>query len=446
MRFGPTVRRANDEFVKSLVAEMEVGAFAYRQAKAEGYKGEELSRRIDELVGDMQSKAWDKAVAEAQRITFQTELSKREKALGEFIQQPIGSTGLRPGSFIVPFYKTLWNIFKTGVRMSPFGAPKAAWSLAKGQEDGVQRLAEQLLGAAIIAAIWSMGDDDDWITGAEGMSTEVGRDLAWRTNPPASIKGVQYGRMEPFGTVLPLLLDGVRALKRGDEKAVSGIADSIAGQLENKTFAQGLAKVARLIQSHDVASLGRFAGDVAGQFYPAAAKAAKRSTLDTMRETKAWGQGDEKYKMMGKRFVERTLELKGTPDVDLWGREKKQPLGTWAERMVTPFSRRDTEITVGDRLLLAWNKTADKPYLPQSPEPYITVKGKKHYLTERQYHDFQVDAGREADREVQRQLGDVRQPSADDIETLKKIIADARDRIRKQNRAEWTGESGFRLR
>lgn len=59
--------------------------------------------------------------------------------------------------------------------------------------------------------------------------------------------------------------------------------------------------------------------------------------------------------------------------------------------------------TKADRLILNWNNAhPEAPFAPLQPQPWVTIRGQKVYMTDQQYHDFQVEAGQRALATLQR--------------------------------------------
>lgn len=122
-----------DELSKTMIGHGEAAAQAYRLAKDEGLRGQDLEDRVQELLADHGSVAWLRAVDTARELTFQTPLGpigevalKAREALripDTVLGTPIPVIGGFPiGFFIMPFITTPINIVKTGVRKSPLGS------------------------------------------------------------------------------------------------------------------------------------------------------------------------------------------------------------------------------------------------------------------------------------------------------------------------------------
>lgn len=278
---------AMDSFFKTVFANMEVGAQAYRIGRAKGLTGADLKTFIEEEIAATGSASWVRAMEKAKELTFQSDINTREKggsladhAAAEFTR---AVNQVRLLKFVFPFVRTPYNIFKTGLRKSPLGAAPLLYNLVKAglfkMKDGkpvfdtyskgqmVKHMSEQVIAMSTLAALSSMmeGDDDDdkkWllITGGRGAGRlDSGeRDLQKRLQGGSyqvriGGKWIPYGRLEPFATALGTMTDAVRTWKQNRSKAEmpAAIISHLVGQAQEKTFLQGFSKL-----SDTLAALG----------------------------------------------------------------------------------------------------------------------------------------------------------------------------------------------
>jgi hypothetical protein len=208
--FGYRPLLAADEFAKSVIVSMEVGAHAYRAGKAKGLAGSVLEEFISSQVDTLDSYAWSAAFAKAEELTFQGKRGMVASALssgGNKLRS--GKLGRAVGRWVIPFVDTPAAIMEEGIKRMPVLG--AILDYAEARRGGANiadagmtaTLARQLIALGGMAMLWAAVDDDDpWITGSAVMSTQGGRDLAHRTHPPQSIKiagkWVGYDKIEPL--------------------------------------------------------------------------------------------------------------------------------------------------------------------------------------------------------------------------------------------------------
>jgi len=414
---------AMDEAFKSLIAEMEVGAQAYRMAKAEGLSGEDLARRIEALLGDYESPAWQEAVEKAVYLTFQKQLG----AAGSAVMRTRDDVpGLR---YTFPFVRTPANIFKMGLRKTPLGALSATKAALTdptySRQNVVRDAAEQLLAVAttvgLMSALGMMGDDDDEprITGSSPyQGTKRGeRELAYRNAPPQSIRlgdrWYSYARIEPMATTLATMVDMLNTVQRAKNgqdmaKTISDFYVYFLAQLKDKTFTRGLGDMMNAIE--DPRSAARWATTFASSWVPNIIRQPARALDPMIRETGVWGKDAEWGLRMMHRLQYRAFPIPGNAPparVDLWGRDVKAPEGKTAYtdvlwRMLSPVRSYDTTDRSAleqnlDRMILNYNNAhPNDTWAPQRPQPYFTQRGKTYYWSDEEYQKLSRLAGQTA--------------------------------------------------
>ena len=172
---------AVDDFMKSLFIEMEVGARAYRIAKAEGLSGLKMQKRMTDLQANPHSAAWEQAYFSAKELTFQQEGGPVAKKIKE------GALALRravPGvRYLIPFVSTPVNLFELAVKKSPLGITEAIYHAYDNYRSGrsvldgmSSRTAQQIISWAIMLALMSNDEEEPWITGSEKALSAAGRE------------------------------------------------------------------------------------------------------------------------------------------------------------------------------------------------------------------------------------------------------------------------------
>jgi hypothetical protein len=269
---------AMDAFFKHLIGRLEASAQAYRIATSEGRTGTDREARIRGLVNTPGSAAWVMAVRQAKELTFQQELPSFLKSLERMKNERSQSTG---GAivktllkFIFPFIRTPWNIFAVGLRKTPLGslnvaarAGTALYQMKNGRPflDSypkallVKHLVEQFIGWAGFSLLYGLaeGDPDDdkkWLllTGTRSADDRAGeKKMLERTRGGQTMVVIDgkpvfnYGRIEPFATIITTMVDAMRDIKKVKRGAratdmAAAIIGNIKDQTESKTFFQGL--------------------------------------------------------------------------------------------------------------------------------------------------------------------------------------------------------------
>lgn len=424
--------RAADEFYRGLIGEMEAAATAHGIARREGLSGEALEERMTALLEDGESAAWQSASDRADLLTFQEELGRFGRIVLEARRK---IPGLR---YIVPFVTTPANIFKTALRKSPAGAVRSLYLLSRrelSRDEAIRAGAEQLIGLGVVTLLaqgigGGPDEEEPWITGTVPFrgSRKGERDLSERTAPPLSVriggKWYGYGRLEPLATWLGITVDGLRGVKEAREgkepDAVIGDAvKRFAGQLEDKTFLDGIGRIIRAID--DGRSALRVVGDVAGGFVPALLRQPAQALEEKVRESRAWGAGPspkhegERYESrLARRIAERAapFALEGTARVNAYGEDVEKPNRTFLGRLFSPVQRFDPETLPADvrRIDAAfrkWNElNPDAAFYPPIPDPRWTRGGRTYFLSDEEYRTLLRRTGLTARRDLRKLLDD----------------------------------------
>jgi hypothetical protein len=466
-----------DEAFTSMIANMEVGARAYRIAKGEGLSGAALGDRMNQLTGDRTSLAWHQALGHAEDVLFRGEDSST-KVLEDLINK---ARNLDPHSYDhgakraaarvvkevsrhnIPFLKTILRIFGTGVRKSPLGSlalvPRLAangigrmrhgptgWTYEA--DHAVRDIAEQVLAWTAMAALYATLDPDDkdpWITGSGGKYTKQKAELASRTGvDPYTVKingdRYSYSKLEPFATALGLTVDAMLAIKKAKTKEEQGKAstlaedasESVLGLVKEKTFMKAIGDLTRTAQGDK--PIGDLTRSIATSFIPGILRSTNKATDSTERSTE---------NMPGASWFDKGVASSGVPfvtppppKVDLWGRKiDKDSFGNDASgiigRLISPVKVKHPEILDLDRLISNYNNTAATPYWPITPANYMQVDKKKITFTEDEYQKL-LASGAVARKKLEAMKMDPNNPTEQDIKRIKSEIDDAREAVKKE--------------
>jgi len=468
---------AADEFVKSFFTRIEVAAQARQIARNEGKTGHELAKAIQELM-EPGSLAWERALGQAKKITFQTEIGSGSAAIDAIdgLAQLISRTkkgdfgkplkGL--AHFTFPFVDTPTNIFKAGVTMSPVGgllalvdmiraynrrrkgnAEEAAkiYNAARALDD----LTNQIVAWGFIMGLSHLvkpGDDEEetpFITGTiPWRSTSPGeRELAYRTAPPQSIRigdrWISYKRLDPFASALAFTVDAIREFQSGKpiDEVWGKIGLGMMRNMQDKTFLQGVSDVVNAVQ--DPERFGtKWATNIATGFIPNLIRQPIRTADDVFRETDLPNDLGF-WDALGRRMGYGLYPQGAMPSITVWGQPASKDTGTggpntdWMLRLLSPADMRAANVDMLDVALLRYNAThqdGDPKALfgvtAPSRELQRTIGGQviKISLDDAEYEDFITKAGKAA-RQAIGNTYEGRDLTEQDVDRIKDIISRA---------------------
>ena len=460
-----------DELFKGIIGRIEVGAQAYRIAKQEGLKGKAMQQRIAGLVNLVGSDAWVKAAEKAKELTFQSDFEEGTTMHKAAKLAYNAKKDARWSRFIVPFVRTILNIFAVGVRKSPVGSINLVTRMAQqgllttrgdgsfgarsyGRGALIKHLAEQVIAFGTTAALYGAmeGDDDDdekffLITGSRPFNTtKYGvSELHNRAGTPAYSLRMgnfvfQYGRYEPVSTALGITTDLSRVIKQSDKRSgdeVFGLlASSIAEQVMSKTFARGLSDMFEAARDPQ-RFFSRWASNFASSWMPNIIKQPLRLADSSKRNGSV-----ENRTMAGslaERVKEQMLPFTKSQKIDVWGNEVKAK-GNVVSRLVVPQAVGTIErLNRADKTLQKWNQlNPAETYAPTPVSRRIELDGESYYMNDEEFVAFQKDAGQKAFKLIQRVSLNQGAPTERDIKLIQKAIASgrsaARDTFRRKNR------------
>jgi len=399
--------------------------------------------------------AWTRAVESASVNTFQQDL--KTSAEGGNIAEDIASKiqnarfGNKLIGFFFPFVKTPFNVFRVGLRKSPLGSLNLVSQLGKGlysmkngrtyldgHPEAVRDLAEQALAWGAFALLFAaaQGDDDDddkWLlmTGSQPvLGTSRGqRDLNTRAFGGEYViriggrngVSIPYGRLEPIATVLGTTVDTIRAIKRNGSTGenLNALWSFMAGQMNNKSFLQGMQNVTDLAQGRkDPASIATRTGL---QFLvPNLIRQPLRNIDDYARDTQTAPLA----------YMALPAAGNAEPKVNVYGEEVKKGSNPLARIFFQSPLATDPTLNQTDALLLNWNReNPEEAYGPEDPKAIFKGKdGKNHDMTAEEAKRFRITAGRLASAKLRGVVNAVntKSPKAPDIDKIRKAFTDAR--------------------
>jgi hypothetical protein len=463
--FGYRPLLAADEFAKSVIVTMEVGARAFRAGKNRGLKGEKLQEFVAEQVDNLDSFAWSSAFAKAEELTFQGRrgmLAEGLAAGGNKLRS--GKLGRAVGRWIVPFVDTPAAIIEEGVRRMPVLG--AILDYAESRRNGANMadagmtptLARQLIALGGMALIWGGVDDDDpWITGAAVMTDKAARDVAYRTFPPMSIrigdKWVSYDKIEPFATATAFTVDAVRGLKGG--APLSEVAFSSFQQIKNKSYLDGLGDAVDAVQGIGAGETGAFEeyiGKFASSFVPNLYRQTVSSADPTIPDRRVWGKEWEHAQRVLRRAGEGA-QLPGfdpEPRYDIWGRPLRysdtfgSPVTDFAWNLLSPVKTKDADkVTQADLALARWNSQhPDDRQVWSEPQRAVEDNGERHSLSDEQYADYAKLSGEIARYAVEQLKFDADNPTEGTVLAIGNMLRKAREAARAALLPRWRQEWG----
>jgi hypothetical protein len=461
--FGYRPLLAADEFAKSLIVTMEVGARAHRAGKGIGLSGNELTEFVRQQVDDLGSVAWSDAIAKADQITLQGPhgVVADRVAGGVDIVRKIPVVG----KYIGAFRDTPAAIFEEGFKRLPvLGAIIEYGNMRHRGSNMIDAgmtpaLARQLIAMGALAAIWeAVSGDDPWLTGAADLSNDNTRDAANRGRPPQSIKVFgkwrSYARIEPFATMIATTADVAKGMQEGNyHHGLTGLLQ----QVKNKSFLDATGDALDAGQGAlegDWSAFEKWGSKFAASWVPNIYRSTVSAAEDEMPENRVWGKGHDRFM----RNVLRTAQAMKLPFVDtvprydVWGRTidynemGSNPATSFMFQLLSPSRAKDLDnIQQADLALIRWNEKHPDDQTKYSEVPnYVKLPdefGKRTvttYLTDEQHAQYAQLSGELAKEFVSQLEFDPVNPTAMDIRRIKSVIAKARKAARLQLLPSWT--------
>jgi len=245
---------AEDEFFKGIGYRMELRARAFRQAKAEGLQGEDMAKRMQDIINEPPDDIQLAAVNAMHYQTFTKDLGKAGKAFQKILNEiPV----LR---FIVPFVRTPMNIIKFAGERTPlaFISKSIRADIAAGGARRDLALARVSLGSMVMVSTATLAAEG-LVTGG-GPSDPAMRQIKMNTGwQPYSIKignkYYSYSRLEPLGVLLGISADITEItgqLTRDDaEKLASYSVMAFSKNVTSKTWLRGVSELFNVMEDPD---------------------------------------------------------------------------------------------------------------------------------------------------------------------------------------------------
>lgn len=237
---------AADNFFKNVLRDSELHQSAFSKGYQEGFRGDALTKRVDELVKSPTPEMTTQSEKVAKEFTFQTDP-------GPIVKGITGILGKVPLlRLLIPFVRTPTDIIKFQAQRSLVGvfAPRNIKDIMAGGVERREAVARLGVGMGMsvggLMAVFNMGDN---ITGAAPTNQGEKDNLYTSGKQPYSIKiggkWYQYNRFQPVGMYLTQAVGLRDALTAIQDKTVrSGGTVDQAGTLFTSfvvTTAKGLA-------------------------------------------------------------------------------------------------------------------------------------------------------------------------------------------------------------
>lgn len=281
---------AEDAFFKGFIESLEMNRLAFRQARKEKLVGENLTKRVTEILSAPPPDMLNAVVAKGKYLTFQ-------KELGEIGNLVLKSRNVVPGlKYFVPFVKTPANIMKFALERTPLNLPVLIRKAMKGELKGAQlseELAKPLMGSMLGGTAYLMAAQGT-LTG--GYPEKKAEREEWQNTGklPYSIrigdKYYSFARIEPLATIMGLSADFRQLQERMTENEQynvgAGIAGAISNNISDKTFMQGFSNLIEAI--NDPGRYGKtLIKQFAGSAVPAVSGGVARSADPYVRDVRS---------------------------------------------------------------------------------------------------------------------------------------------------------------
>ena len=289
----------------------QIEALSYRQAMAEGLKGQDLEARQSYLAQNPTPQMRQQAFDFARKQTFQARLGP----IGAETQKWIRTVPVL--RYVVPFFKTPANIVKTAGEFSPYG-------LAKGiASSDVDLQARGAIGSAIAAAVTYHALQNN-ITGGGPIQPQQKFTLEATGWQPYSIKigdkYFSYNRLEPLGMILGLTADLAHAIHSGTDPESSEVksrADHIqqiiSRNIENLPFVYSLSNLMSAFQPDNKSGVQRFIDRQIADIIPAGVASLAQGLDPTVRRPENLPQYIEARVPGMTRDVPPAMDISGQP-------------------------------------------------------------------------------------------------------------------------------------
>ena len=261
--------QATDQFFRTVVANSELHALAYKNAKNKGLKGESYKQAVAEFLDNPPLEAVDAMRKAAQEATFQNP-NKFAGAIDKITKNwklDNGAEIWNPLKLIVPFVKTPVNIIARSAEATPIGFVSALLKNSGRQSSKV--MGRAFLGSLGLATLWTQAQQGN-ITGS-GPKDKAMRDALYATGwRPNSIKiGDKYYGYQlfaPLSQALSIIGNANdKNIYDGEEPSVENILWGVGMSLSQNSFLAGINQLNEAIQYQDASYITK---NVAGAAVP----------------------------------------------------------------------------------------------------------------------------------------------------------------------------------
>jgi len=439
--------------MSSIISHTLVHPYAQRIARREGLLGKQAAfdRRVEELILDQTSEAWQASMGEATEQIFQgkgKEGSIRHGAL-EWITEGKRKTVAGPilDNAVFPFHRAMINLPAEGfVRMPGISLIPMSVKMFQNRREGkpwftditnADEIAGQIIFSAIGMLIYALSADDEedaFVTGALLDFDEAERKHRYHAGvaPPSSMriwgKWVSYDKFDPIATPIAMVADVSTSIKRGDDpwEVAANLALSGGKQVTGKSFARPLQDLLRITEKGGIR-----------KWWVNYASSHVSNLYQQVRRNYQEHVGYNPDPSVTKEILKRTELMETDPIYDAWGRMAEN-ITRW-----TGIKVQDTKTFKGDRIFLKWNnKNPDRSAYPGKAGN--TYKGKldtDRRFESKQYSDFTRVAGTLAKDIVEEAISDEHAGNPD-ILTLKQaqyILRESREIVRQH----WKDNGNF---
>lgn len=435
---------ATDAIFRSAGKGMETYGRAYDQAKKEGYSGDALSDRTEEIVSKPSEEMQAAVERFGERMTF---TQKPEGILGAIAEGINAITRKVPAAkLVVPFTRVVANVTNIGLDWSPVGfyrrfLPEGIGSLGKMKKifgdiesktetkdarEKRQQLARATLGTAAMAAFTAMATSGN-LSGAGPKETKE-RDALYATGwRPNSIKigntWYPYTNLGPLAVPMALASNFVETKKYGDmnnegllARATAGTLHSVSSLLD-ASFLSGVQDLFTALSDPDRAGtyFQRFVASTVTSPIPNLLKQTAKIFDSKLYDTKT---------VLG--YIQSNLHVNFgglKPKINVWGEELTSDILT----QLQPHKELDDPTK---KFLIDHNVFIT---IPGTTTKLSTRDGKRQ-MTEDEYYQYMKISGQRIYQELQRRLPYMIRIKDDEV--LAKYVQDVIDKQRERVKGE----------
>lgn len=268
--------QAEDDAMRGIVFTSELYALAARDARSNGFIGEKLLNRVNEILDNPTDEMYDMAMAEAARKTFTK--GDLKGAVGMMAKYTRALMGEVPAlQFILPFVNTPANLLQYGMDTSILAAvsPRLWGEVAKGGASADMALAKISVGSSLTIGLWQLYEAG--LISGNGPDDPAARAQLEREGwKPNAVKGpngkwYQVKRMEPFSTTLAFVANALDKAKYAptDKDARDFMAHAMLSVAETAMDSAWTAGIYDFYEAvGDVNKWDRFQANYAASFIP----------------------------------------------------------------------------------------------------------------------------------------------------------------------------------